>query len=174
MLNKYTAYILKTKESRSSYFQHAIFILLMCIALDIPCLTDRCLFINLLGLIVLFFIGVIIHQLYVQCTYEEKEITQEATIVSYEVVDTINLEPTGDERISVFIEFSNGKALNMPMTKREYDALELSKTDNTVIVTARVKITDEDDICPLLFMHDFITVTDIRKAGVNINKSDFV
>ena len=127
-----------------------------------------------MGLIVFCFIGVIIYQLYIQLTYEEKEIIQEGSITSYEVVDTINIEATGDERLSVFIEFNNGKAINVPMTKREYDALNISKTDNTVIVSAHVKITDEDKICPLLCMHDFITITDIRKADVNINKSDFV
>ena len=60
------------------------------------------------------------------------------------------------------------------MTKREYAALNISETENQVIITARVKITDEHKISPILMMPDFITVTDIKKADVNIDKSDVV
>jgi len=177
MLNKYTAYIINTKDARFSHFANLAIMLFCCFILEIPCVMYYSLYAGIRGLVfglfLLFLIAIILYQFYVHYKYDEQEITQEASVISYRINDRIFIEPTGDESLLVLLKF-NKKSILVPMTKKEYDALKLTKENNNVIVTALVKITDEHKMCPLHSMYDFITIKDIKKADINVEKSEFV
>lgn len=166
-----------TKKSLCEYFMTAIAGLFTFCPIELASIIDANLLFKILA--TLFFgplIFVCLYFLYIQFTYKTQEITQEVSIISYEFKSPIPLKTTGDEQLFVRILFGENKKQNIidvPMTKRDYDALNISETDNKVVITARVKVTAEDKVYPIL-IPDFITVTDIQKSDFNVEKSDFV
>jgi len=173
MLNQNIKYIYKTKKEYLSFFFYSIWGVVALSPLGMAGLFDGNFPIKIFFLLLAVLFAISFYNIYIQLTYKEQEITQEASVVSYEFKSPITMHLTGDEKVSVRIQFDKN-SISVPMTKKEYDALNISQNDNTVIVTGLVKITDKHKFCPFILFQDFITIKDIKKADINVEKSKFV